>query len=141
MRFLPVPVRRGGRMPLASFRARALSREWLRSRRLGPKRMATSRRWTFLTMERVSARMTGYRGGDSTSGDESSDGGTTPGGQRLAELPRNNPEAADLLDHWGHRRIQEITETLSLVEPAAEDNADGLRALQAAVQAESEGVP
>ena len=82
----------------------------------------------------------GVRGGDTTSGDESSGGGTTPGGQRLAELPRNNPEAADLLDHWGHRRIQEITETLSLTEPAAEDNADGLRALQAAVQAESEGV-
>ena len=82
----------------------------------------------------------GVSGGDSTSGDESSGGGTTPGGQRLAELPRNNPEAADLLDHWGRRRIQEITETLSLVEPAAEDNADGLRALQAAVQAESEGV-
>ena len=81
----------------------------------------------------------GVSGDDPTSGDESSGGGTTPGGQRLAELPRNNPEAADLLDHWGHRRIQEITETLSLVEPAAEDNADGLRALQAAVQAESEG--
>ena len=81
----------------------------------------------------------GVSGGDSTSGDESSGGSTTPGGQRLAELPRNNPEAADLLDHWGRRRIQEITETLSLVEPAAEDNADGLRALQAAVQAESEG--
>ena len=79
----------------------------------------------------------GVSGGDSTSGDESSGGGTTPGGQRLAELPRNNPEAADLLDHWGRRRIQEITD--SLVEPAAEDNADGLRALQAAVQAESEG--
>ena len=79
----------------------------------------------------------GVSGGDTTSGDESSGGGTTPGGQRLAELPRNNPEAADLLDHWGHRRIQEITD--SLPEPAAEDNADGLRALQAAVQAESEG--
>ena len=81
----------------------------------------------------------GVSGGDSTSGDESSGGGTTPGGERLAELPRNNPEAADLLDHWGRRRIQEITETLSLVEPAAEDNAAGLRALRAAVQAESEG--
>ena len=82
----------------------------------------------------------GVSGGDSTSGNQASDGGTTLGGQRLAELPSNNPEAADLLDHWGHRRIQEITETLSLLEPAAEDNADSLRTLQAAVQAESEGV-
>ena len=82
----------------------------------------------------------GVSDGGSTAEDESSDGGTTPGGQRLAELPRNNPEAADLLDHWGRRRIQEIAETLSLAEPAAEDSADGLRALQAAVQAESEGI-
>ena len=41
-------------------------------------------------------------------------GGTRPGGRHLAEPARNNPEAADLLDHWGHRRSQAIKEGLSL---------------------------
>ena len=61
--------------------------------------------------------------------------GTKPGGLSLTERPRNNPEAADLLDHWGHRRVQSIVEGLSL--SAAAPGADGadLKGLRAAAQA------
>ena len=51
---------------------------------------------------------------DSLSAGGSAPGGTRPGGRHLAEPARNNPEAADLLDHWGHRRSQAIKEGLSL---------------------------
>ena len=61
--------------------------------------------------------------------------GTNPGSRRLAERPRNNPEAADLLDHWGHRQSHRITEGLALSDPAAGDNATDLRALRTAAQA------
>ena len=64
----------------------------------------------------------------------SSSGGTTPGGQSLAEHPRNNVEAADLLDHWGHRRIDAIRTGLSVADPAAGSNADQLRTLRRAAQ-------
>ena len=60
--------------------------------------------------------------------------GTTPGSLRLADLPRSNPEAADLLDHWGHRPFSRIIETVSLTAPAAEDGAEALRALRTAAQ-------
>ena len=33
---------------------------------------------------------------------------TEAGGVRLAERPRNNPTAADLLDHWGHRQTHQV---------------------------------
>ena len=64
--------------------------------------------------------------------------GTTPGGQRLTERPRNNPEAADLLDHWGHRRSQAIKDGLSLTGPAAGSDAAGLWALRTAAQTRGE---
>ena len=58
--------------------------------------------------------------------------GTDPGGVHLIERPRNNPLAADLLDHWGHRRVQGIVEGLCLGTTAQGVDAAGLRALQAA---------
>ena len=60
--------------------------------------------------------------------------GTTPGGVRMAERPRNNPTAADLLDHWGHRRVQSLVEGLALSAPTPEADATGLETLRAAVQ-------
>ena len=65
--------------------------------------------------------------------------GTTPGAVRLAGLPRNNPEADDLLDHWGHRQVARITESLSLTGPAAGDGAEGLRTLRTVAQTDNEG--
>ena len=58
--------------------------------------------------------------------------GTEAGGVRLAERPRNNPTAADLLDHWGHRQTHQVVAGLSLIEPADGDDAADLRRLQAA---------
>ena len=66
--------------------------------------------------------------------------GTTPGSGRLAERPRNNPEAADLLDHWGHRQSYRITEGLALSDPVNGDSAADLRALRTAAQRSSETV-
>ena len=63
---------------------------------------------------------------------------TVPGGMRVAERPRNNPAAADLLDHWGHRRFQSIVERLSLSTPASEAEAADLRALREAAQSPDE---
>ena len=59
---------------------------------------------------------------------------TQPRSFRLTELPRANPMAADLLDHWGHRRVQGMVEGLSLgtAEPGA-DSAD-LKTLRTAAQ-------
>ena len=64
--------------------------------------------------------------------------GTRPGGQRLDIRPRNNPEAADLLDHWGHRRGQALVDGFSLNAPAAGSDAMDLRALQTAARERSE---
>ena len=47
---------------------------------------------------------------DSLLAEDATPSGTRPGGRRLDILPRNNPEAADLLDHWGQRRNQTIAE-------------------------------
>ena len=60
--------------------------------------------------------------------------GTTPGGVRMAERPRNNPTAADLLDHWGHRRVQSLVEGLALSAPATESDGADLETLRSAVQ-------
>ena len=53
-------------------------------------------------------------------------------GVRLAERPRNNPTAADLLDHWGHRQTHQVVSGLALIEPADGDDATDLRRLQEA---------
>ena len=53
----------------------------------------------------------------------------------LAERPRRNPGAADLLDHWGHRHVQSLVEGLSLsTAPPDADGADAKR-LRASAQA------
>ena len=84
---------------------------------------------------------------DSQSGDSGDDqsmpdppmaDATVPGGTRVAERPRNNPAAADLLDHWGHRSVQSIVERLSLSTPASEAEAADLRALREAAQSPDE---
>ncbi|MDE0206697.1 MAG: hypothetical protein OXP66_11800 [Candidatus Tectomicrobia bacterium] len=59
---------------------------------------------------------------------------TIPDGIRLAGLPRNNPEAADLLDHWGHRRSGTLAEGLDLYSPVSDGDADYLGTLRTAVQ-------
>ena len=66
--------------------------------------------------------------------------GTTSGGERLALRPRNNPMAADLLDHWRHRRVQSIVEGLGLSAPTPDADAADLSALQAAAQNRGEAV-
>ena len=53
----------------------------------------------------------------------------------LAEHPRQNVEAADLLDHWGHRRVQGVVEGLSLGTAAPETDGADLKRLRAAAQA------
>ena len=58
---------------------------------------------------------------------------------RLAEHARSNPEAADLLDHWGHRRVQTIVEGLSLRSPASETDAADLLELRTAAQMHAAG--
>ena len=60
--------------------------------------------------------------------------GTSPASRRLAELPRNNPEAADLLDHWGHRRRGRLAEGLDLSGPVSDGDTPYLRTLRAAAQ-------
>ena len=66
--------------------------------------------------------------------------GTAGGGVRLAERPRNNPTAADLLDRWGHRQTHWVVEGLSLIEPADGDDAADLRRLQTAARTDDEAV-
>ena len=60
--------------------------------------------------------------------------GTTPGSRGLADLPRDNPDAADLLDHWGHRPTHTILEGLSLTDADAEADGADLHALRTAAQ-------
>ena len=45
--------------------------------------------------------------------------------RRLGERPRNNPEAADLLDHWGHRRSHGLATGLELADPIPDGNGNG----------------
>jgi len=60
--------------------------------------------------------------------------GTTPGGRRLAAPPRDNPAAADLLDHWGHRRTHATVDGLALPVAAAGDNGSALETLRNTVE-------
>ena len=62
---------------------------------------------------------------------------TVSAGGRPAGHSRENATAADLLDHWGHRRVQGIVEALSLRSPAPEADAADLRALHATASATS----
>ena len=48
---------------------------------------------------------------------------------------RDNTTAADLLEHWGHRRVQGLVEGLSLRSPAPDADAADLEALHAAASA------
>ena len=66
--------------------------------------------------------------------------GTNPANRRLAERPHNNPEAADLLDHWGHRQSQRLAEGLGLAALLPDDGAANLLTLQTAVQGDGETV-
>ena len=54
--------------------------------------------------------------------------GTPPGGRRVSLRPRNNVDADDLLDHWGHRHSGLVSARLSQVPEPGDDAAD-LRAL------------
>ena len=61
-----------------------------------------------------------------------------PGSRGLADLPRDNPDAEDLLDHWGHRPMDRILEGLSLTDADAEADGADLQALRTAAQAGEE---
>ena len=64
----------------------------------------------------------------STTSDSVTSTGIEQGGLAQAQQPRRNPGAADLLDHWGHRRVQSVVEGLSLSSPAPDaDGADAKR--------------
>ena len=58
--------------------------------------------------------------------------GTSPGATGLAEPPRNNPLAADLLDDWGHRQVQGVVEGLDLTTSVAGSDSARVMALLAA---------
>lgn len=60
--------------------------------------------------------------------------GTTPTNRRFAESPRNNPQAADLLDHWGHRRSRGLAAGLRLPDLPVREDAAGLETLRAVAQ-------
>ena len=83
-------------------------------------------------------------GGEPQGGRSSSESSDVPGteasGVRLAERPRNNPSAADLLDHWGHRQTHRVVAGLSLNEPSDGDDAADLRRLQAAARTNDKAV-
>ena len=50
--------------------------------------------------------------------------GTPPGGRRVSLRPKNNVNADDLLDHWGHRRNELLSEQLSQASEPNDDVAD-----------------
>ena len=55
---------------------------------------------------------------------------TTPLGIGLTDHSLDNTTAADLLDHWGHRRVQGLVEGLSLGTAASEAEAAGMQGLR-----------
>ena len=66
--------------------------------------------------------------------------GTEAGSSRLAEPARNNPEAHDLLDNWGHRQTHRITAGLSLQGAGEDAAASDLGTLKTAASADGEAV-
>ena len=60
---------------------------------------------------------------------------TTAADSRLTEHARDNPTASDLLDHWGHRRVQGLVEGLSLRSPGPDADAAELMSLRATASA------
>ena len=58
--------------------------------------------------------------------------GTPPGGRRVSLRPKNNVDAGDLLDHWGHRRNELLSEHLSQASEPNDDVADFEDLLEAA---------
>ena len=66
--------------------------------------------------------------------------GTTPASRHLAERPRNNPEAADLLDHWRQRQSHRLAEGLDLSDSTLGNTDADLRALQTAAQGDNQTV-
>ncbi len=59
----------------------------------------------------------------------------------LAALPRYNPEAEDLLRHWGHRQVSGIVNGLTLGAPELGMDTDDLRALRAAPKTSDDASP
>ena len=60
--------------------------------------------------------------------------GTRLGVLSVTERPRDNPGAADLLDHWGHRRVQNLVESLALDATPLGIDATDLDALRTSTQ-------
>ena len=86
----------------------------------------------------VGERLGGGHGGDASSTPTTTPAAasaTIPSGRRPAEHTLDNATAADLLDHWGHRRVQGLVEGLSLRSPSPRADAADLAALRAAASA------
>ena len=60
-----------------------------------------------------------------------------PGPNTLRMLPRHNPYAEDLLDHWGHRNVETIPERLGL--GSSDDDSITLQALRSTAASASTG--
>ena len=66
--------------------------------------------------------------------------GTSPGGRRLSLRPRNNVDARDLLDHWGHRHGELVSSRLS-PPPKPKDDIEEFEGLLETVRKRSDGTP
>ena len=64
--------------------------------------------------------------------------GTVADSTSQATLPRDNPSAGDLLDHWGHRHTRGVTAGLSLTEHADGGDAAGLHRIRTAAHTSGE---
>ena len=62
-------------------------------------------------------------------------GGTSTGGRRVSLRPKNNVDADDLLDHWGHRPAELLSRQLSKAPEPNEDVAEFKALLEAARRA------
>ena len=77
----------------------------------------------------------GEHGEDASAAAASPARATATAGGGPTEHARDNTTAADLLDHWGHRRVQGLVEGLSLRSPDPDAEAADLQALHAAASA------